>query len=176
MPQSAEHRALIERIRTAADAIRQAVESATPGKLAAAPREGEWSILETLVHLRNVAVMVHGLRIRRLLYEDHPVFSDYDEPAYRRATLERGPTADHLVTMIVAEHRQLAGLLDELPGDEWARAGRHPELGEMSIELLARRVADHAEEHAAQIRTTADAALGSARRRVRGIARDALED
>jgi hypothetical protein len=30
------------------------------------------------------------------------------------------------------------------------REGRHPSLGPMSIEFLARRVGEHAEEHAAQ--------------------------
>jgi hypothetical protein len=38
------------------------------------------------------------------------------------------------------------------------REGRHPSLGPMSIEFLARRVGEHAEEHAAQI---AAAAAGS---------------
>ncbi|MGH7264235.1 MAG: methyltransferase domain-containing protein [Candidatus Rokuibacteriota bacterium] len=172
---SVDHRALIDRIRAGGDDVRQAMERVSPGKLAASPGDGAWSVLETLVHLRNVVVMVHGLRIRRLLYEDRPVFADYDELLHRRATLERGPTADQLVTMIVAEHRQLAGLLGELPDDRWRRAGRHPELGEMSIELLAGRVADHAEEHATQIRATAARVLDRARRRVRGIVRESLE-
>jgi SAM-dependent methyltransferase len=169
-----EHRALIERLRASGDDVRQAAEGVSPGKLAASPGDGAWSVLETLVHLRNVVVMVHGLRIRRLLYEARPVFADYDEASHRRAALETGVPADRLVTMIVAEHRQLADLLDELPDDQWRRAGRHPELGEMSIEVLARRVADHAEEHATQIRTTAAEVLERARRRARTIAQDSL--
>ena len=49
----------------------------------------------------------------------------------------------------------LARLLETLPDEEWARAGRHPSLGTMSIEFLARRVGEHAEEHAAQITAAA---------------------
>jgi SAM-dependent methyltransferase len=169
-----EHRALIERIRASGDDVRQAMERVSPGKLAASPGHGAWSVLETLVHLRNVVVMVHGLRIRRLLYEARPVFADYDEASHRRAALESGVTADRLVTMIVAEHRQLADLLEELPDDRWCRAGRHPELGEMSIEVLAARVAGHAEEHAAQIRRTVAEVFERARRRARAIAQDSL--
>jgi hypothetical protein len=56
------------------------------------------------------------------------------------------------VDTIVAEHEQLARLLRTLPDAEWARQGRHPTFGVMSIEFLAGRVGEHAEEHAAQIK------------------------
>jgi len=64
-----EHRAIRERIRSSAGVVRRAVEAAPPGRLGQPPRAGEWSALETLTHLRDVVVHVHGLRIRRLLYE-----------------------------------------------------------------------------------------------------------
>ncbi len=151
MAASPEHQQVIDRIRTSAEEVRRAMARVPPGRHAAPPREGEWSALETLIHLRNAVVMVHGLRIRRLFYETDPVFADYDEPAHRQASLERGETAPDLVETIVAEHQQLARLLATLPDDKWGRQGRHPELGVMSIAFLARRVAEHAEEHAAQI-------------------------
>jgi hypothetical protein len=101
--------------------------------------------------------MVHGLRIRRLLYERDPVFADYDEEAFRREDLARREPVSELVRTIVAEHEQLARLLQNLPAERWARSGRHPELGPMSIESLARRVGEHTEEHAAQIAEAARA-------------------
>src|SRR5262245_45656108 len=148
---SPEHRAILERMRSAAGLVRSAVEAASSHMLAHPPREGEWSALETLTHLRDVVVQVYGLRIRRLLYEDAPVFADFDEEGYRRASLVRGEPVEGLLDTIVAEHDQLARLLQTLPDSDWAREGRHPSLGVMSIELLARRVGEHAEEHAAQI-------------------------
>ncbi len=153
-----ERRALLERMRSSADAVRRAVVATPPDRLARPPRAGEWSALETLTHLRDVIVHVHGLRIRRLLYEDAPLFADFDEEGYRRASLARGESAGDLLDTIVAEHEQLARLLQTLPDAEWAREGRHPSLGWMSIEFLARRVGEHAEEHAAQIRTAGPAA------------------
>jgi DinB superfamily len=146
-----EHRALIERIRSSAGVVRRAVETAPPGRFGMAPRAGEWSALETLTHLRDVVVHVYGLRIRRLLYEDTPAFPDFDEETYRRVSLARGETIGDLLDTIVAEHEQLARLLQALPDADWSRQGRHPSLGLMSIELLAGRVGAHAEEHAAQI-------------------------
>ena len=148
---TSEHRALIDRIRSSAGVVRRAVETAPPGRFNVAPKAGEWSALETLTHLRDVVVLAYGLRMRRLLYEDAPVFADFDEEGYRRASLARGEAVGDLLETVVAEHEQLARLLQSLPDADWARRGRHPSLGDMSIEFLARRVGEHAEEHAAQI-------------------------
>ena len=144
-----EHRVLIERIRSSAGVVRRAVETAPPARFDVAPKAGEWSARETLTHLRDVIVFVYGLRMRRLFYENAPVFADFDEEGYRAASLARGETAGDLLDTVVAEHEQLARLLQTLP--DWSRQGRHPTFGPMSIEFLARRVGEHAEEHAAQI-------------------------
>jgi DinB family protein len=148
---TATHRALLDRMRATTGVVREAVEHARRGRFTEPPRAGEWSALETLTHLRDVIVHVYGLRIRRLLYEPTPLFADFDEENYRRASLARGEKAEHLLATVVAEHEQLARLLETLPDEQWARAGQHPTLGPMSIEFLARRVSEHAEEHAAQI-------------------------
>jgi DinB superfamily len=100
-------------------------------------------------------VHVYGTRIRRLIYDTAPAFVDFDEVSFRRASLARGDTQAALLETIVAEHLQLARLLKTLPDAEWSREGRHPTLGPMSIEFLARRVGEHAEEHAAQITAAA---------------------
>ena len=152
-----DHHAILERIRSVPAALRQALAAVRPGAHDRPPRPGEWSVRETLVHLRNSVLMVHGLRIRRLLYETDPVFADYDEATFRREDMERQEPMDDLVGMIVREHEQIVGLLEGLPDDRWARQGRHPELGPMSVEFLARRAAEHAQEHTQQIAETARA-------------------
>src|SRR5947207_2532267 len=83
--------------------------------------------------------------------QDDPRYADLDEEGDRRSILARDEAAEDLLDTIVAEHEQLARLLQTLPDPEWSRQGRHPSLGVMSIEFLARRVGEHAEEHAAQI-------------------------
>ena len=146
-----EHRSILERIASSAGVIRRAVESAPPDRFARPPQPAEWSALETLTHVRDVIVHVYGLRIRRLLYETAPAFADFDEEGYRRASLARGESARDLLDTVVAEHEQLARLLRTVPDQDWSREGRHPTFGAMSIEFLARRIGEHAEEHAAQI-------------------------
>lgn len=149
------HAQLIDRIRSSAASLAAAVRAVPAGKEAQPPAPGEWSALETLVHARNVALLVLGVRIRRLLYEADPVFADYDDGPVRRANLQRPEPPGDVLDAIVAEHEQIARLLRALPDAEWQRQGRHPERGPMSIEFLARWAAEHAEDHAAQIATTA---------------------
>jgi DinB superfamily len=154
---SPEHRAIVDRVRAAPATLQQAVATVRAGTHDRPPRGGEWSVRETLIHLRNATLMVHGLRIRRLLCEPAPVFADYDEATFRQEDLGRGEPVDALVRMIVRELEQIAGLLDGLPDDRWAREGQHPELGPMSVAFLTRRVAEHTLEHAQQIAESARA-------------------
>jgi hypothetical protein len=150
-----EHAAILERMRSAAEVIRRTAEAISPAAFTRVPRPGEWSALETLTHLRDVVVHVYGLRIRRMLYEDAPLFADFDEESYRPASLARGESVRYLLDTVTGEHAQLARLLEALPDPDWAREGRHPTFGIMSIEFLARRVGEHALEHAAQMAAAA---------------------
>jgi hypothetical protein len=152
-----DHRAIVAQIRSAPAVLAAAVAAVPPGQHDRPPRAGEWSARETLIHVRNVLVMVYGLRIRRLFYEREPVFGDYDEAAFRQEDLARREPVEDLVRMITAEHEQIARLLDGLPAERWERAGRHPELGPMSIASLAVQVGPRTEEHAGQIRDIARA-------------------
>lgn len=157
LPLSPEHAGLVERIRASATAVAAAVRAVPPGRALETPLPGEWSIQETLVHLRNVVVLVQGLRIRRLLYERDPVFADYDDGPVRRECLRDPEPPGEVLEAILAEHAQIARLLARLPDADWQRSGRHPERGAMSIESLARWTAEHAEDHAGQITKTAAA-------------------
>ena len=150
-----DHEHLIQRLGSAAAALVAASATVPPGKEARQPAAGEWSVQETLIHARNVVVLVLGLRIRRLVYERDPVFADYDDGPVRQAHLQRSEPLADVLGMIVSEHEQIARLLRWLPDDHWQREGRHPERGPMSIELLVRWAVDHAEDHAGQIATTA---------------------
>ena len=154
---SLDHRAIVAQIRSTPAVLAEAVAAVPPGQEDRPPRAGEWSVRETLIHTRNVVVMVYGLRIRRLLVERDPVFADYDEEVFRREDLARREPVGDLVRMITIEHEQIARLLGGLPADRWQREGRHPELGPMSIASLAGQVGPHAEEHAGQVRDTARA-------------------
>ena len=145
-----EQQEIVHRIRTCAQSIQRAVGQVPATWRTQAPRPGEWSAQEVLAHTLNADLFAFGLRIRRALVEDDPVFQDYNE-AEHRAVLGPLPPLDDLVQMLVAEHELLARLLSNLPEAAWQRTGHHPQYGARAVEHYARRIAEHGEEHAAQI-------------------------
>lgn len=146
-----EHQALINRIRASATGLQRAVATTPADKRTTPAREGEWSVQQVLLHTRDAAMLVFGLRIRRLLFETDPVFASYDEEAYRKLNPGTAEKVDDILHMTVAEHELTARLLENLPDESWQRSGRHPESGMRDIEYFARRMAEHAEEHVHQI-------------------------
>ena len=155
---TAEHQQLIHRIRASAEAIAQAVAAVPVAMQTVALQPGEWSIKQVLLHTRDVAMLAFGLRIRRLLFETDPVFAAYEEDVYRVHNSGDADTVDDIVHMISAEHDLIARLLSALPDDAWERSGRSAESVVRTIEFFARRTAEHAEEHAAQIAAMRSAA------------------
>ena len=57
----------------------------TPEKLLFKPAPDRWSIYEVLNHLTDVEKLAVGLRAKRILDEDIPLFVDYDREARYRA-------------------------------------------------------------------------------------------
>src|SRR3972149_3902421 len=66
-------------------ALENLVALATPEKLLWKPSPDRWSICEVLNHLTDVEKLAVGLRAKRILDEDIPLFVDYDREARYRA-------------------------------------------------------------------------------------------
>jgi hypothetical protein len=149
-----EHREILDDILASAEELRRTVAAVPDALLEQRPEPEEWSVKETLVHLRNVLMLAYGLRIRQLLFQDEPTFANYDgEHDLLSASRQQLPVAE-ILEMIETDHRQTVRLLGSLSEQEWRRQGHHPVLGPMSIEFLAQRIAKHAADHTQQIADT----------------------
>ena len=146
-----EHEQLIQRIRASAELIEKTVAAIPPARQTVAPKPGEWSVKQILLHTRDVAMLAYGLRIRRLLIETDFMPTSYEEEEYRALNPGDAESVDTIVKMLAAEHELVANLLAPLPEAAWERSVRHPEGGTRTIAFFARRFAEHADEHAAQI-------------------------
>jgi hypothetical protein len=129
--------------------------------LTAHPIEGKWSAAEIVHHLAD-SETTSGLRLRRLLVEDHPVIQGYDQEAYaNRLNYNRREMAPALEAFRSA--RATAAQLFEFMSDEdWQREGTHSESGSYSVEDWLRIYAAHAHNHAAQIHRLREALTGGA--------------
>jgi hypothetical protein len=143
---------LLERFRRGAEMVAVSITGAAGSELDFAPDPGQWSIRQIVAHLAD-AEMVAGGRLRQIIAEDHPQLQAYDQNAWA-ANLDysRRKTSQALETF-----RRIRGenyeLLKDLPAPTFEREGIHSERGAMSLKQLLQLMAEHAENHASQVRT-----------------------
>jgi uncharacterized damage-inducible protein DinB len=122
--------------------------------LTRSPASGEWSIIETACHIRDVE-QLYAERFTKIAHLDRPRFWAMNNE--RVATARRYREAD--LKSVVKEFRQRRTdtliLLRALPHPIWQRTGIHPERGEMTIEQLATRLGGHDQRHLGEIRRLA---------------------
>jgi len=127
-----------------------ALEGFPPEALTAHPIEGKWSAAEIVHHLAD-SETTSGLRLRRLIVEDHPLIQGYDQDEYAaRLNYNQRDMAPSLEAFRFA--RETSAQLFDFMGDaDWQREGTHSESGSYSAEDWLKIYAAHAHNHAAQI-------------------------
>jgi len=95
--------------------------------------------------------MMSAIRLRRLISEDVPVLSGYDEVEFARTLTRDRPVAPSIEAMRWARESS-AQILERLTEDEWTRTGSHAESGPYSVEAWLEIYAAHPYDHAAQIK------------------------
>lgn len=143
---------LLERLRRGAEMVAVSITGAAGSELDYVPEPGKWSIRQIVAHLAD-AEMVAGARLRRIIAEDNPRIEAFDQNAWvTNLDYNRRKTSQALETF-----RRIRGesyeLLKDLPPQTFEREGQHSERGPISLKFLLQLIAEHAENHAAQIRT-----------------------
>jgi hypothetical protein len=153
---SEERQQLIAQYKAGAAEVAEALEGFPSDQLTAHPIEGKWSATEIVHHLAD-SETTSGLRLRRLLSEDHPLIQGYDQDAYaaelKYNQREIGPAMD----LFRSTRACTAQLFDFMSDGDWRREGTHSESGSYSAEDWLKIYAAHAHNHAAQIRRLRDA-------------------
>jgi hypothetical protein len=143
---------LLERLRRGAELVAVSITGAAGSELDYVPEPGKWSIRQIVAHLAD-AEMVAGMRLRRIIAEDNPRIEAFDQNAWAtNLDYTRRKTSQALETF-----RRIRGenyeLLKDLPPQTFEREGLHSERGPMSLKVLLQLIAEHAENHAVQMRT-----------------------
>ena len=115
------------------------------------PEPGKWSIRQIVAHLAD-SEAVAAMRLRRLIAEENPQLEAYNQNAWASNLdyARRKPSqALESFRRVRAENYEL---LKELPEAAYERSGVHEERGPMTLRQLVQVVAEHAENHAAQLR------------------------
>ena len=143
---------LIRQYAAGYDEVVQALKGFPEESLAAHPIAGKWSAREIVHHLADSeTISMH--RLRKLLTEEYPVISGYDQDKYaillRYNVREMGPALD----AFRAARETTLQLIETMTDEDWKLKGWHTEHGVYSADLWLEIYGVHAHNHAAQIRS-----------------------
>ena len=142
-------RQLIEKYREGPAVLEEAIHALPQSDLDRAA-EG-WTPRQVAHHVAD-SEMTSAIRLRRLIAEERPQISGYDEELFARTLhYSERPLEGSLEAVRGARASTLA-LLEVLTEEEWAREGTHSESGSYSVTDWLRIYATHCHDHADQVR------------------------
>ena len=143
-----ERKSLIRRYRDGHRAVVEALHGLKDEELDRSASD-EWTPRMIAHHLAD-SEMTSAIRLRRLIAEDDPVISGYDEVGFAKKLTSDRPIEPSLEAMRWARE-STAQILERLTEEDWQRAGTHSESGPYSVENWLTIYASHGHDHAKQI-------------------------
>jgi uncharacterized damage-inducible protein DinB len=142
---------VLEKLASAPAGLAAALKGVPDDVVRRRPEGGKWSMIENASHVRDIERVYQG-RFSQMAFGDKPSFWMLDND--RAAEALKYAAADP--ADVAKEFRRLRedtiALLRALPHETWKKTGLHPEAGELTVEQLAARLADHDEGHLGKIR------------------------
>jgi uncharacterized damage-inducible protein DinB len=129
--------------------LRNAVDGLSSSQLSTPYREGGWTVRQVVHHVAD-SHMNAFVRVRLALTEDWPVVKTYDEAAWSRLHDAAAPV-EWSLELVESLHARWVMLLQSLDEQQWKRGYRHPEDGEVTVELATLIYAWHSRHHVAHI-------------------------
>jgi hypothetical protein len=141
---------LIARYKDGHRAVASALEGASDKELDARPAPGKWTAREIVHHLAD-SEMTSAIRLRLLVAEENAAIRPYDEKEFANRLYYHRPIA-HSLLAFQAARLSTGELLDAMTDADFEKKGTHPEHGRYGVERWLEIYADHAHNHADQIR------------------------
>ena len=142
------HDLLVQRLDSTPDRLLRLCADLSPEDAIERSQAGEWSVTEVVRHLVEGDRDTFLPRLRRMLVEDRPVFESRERTSSDRSDLQT------LLDQFESTRREGVGILRELDPESWTRQGVSPTRGPLTVEAYALAMADHDDEHLAQIDAT----------------------
>lgn len=109
--------------------------------------ENGWNAHQLIAHVWHVDLHAYGLRVRRTMQEDYPLFQNYDGDAWMAGEYSPALSLDTMLTEFSGRIAEVLSLLRTLPDESWSRLSRHETAGELSLQTWVERGLAHIEEH-----------------------------
>lgn len=112
---------------------------------------GEWSLTETICHLRDVEREVNLPRLQRMIHQENPFLSGADTDPWAEQRGYRHQDGPQALQDFCATRIEMVNLLAELRPDGWQRTARHAIFGPTSLLELVSFISGHDRLHVQQI-------------------------
>lgn len=112
---------------------------------------GEWPARTVAAHLRDDEFMVMRLRLERMLVEDAPLLTPFDEGAWAASRWRGRDSAGDLIADLRMQRAASLHILARLTEEQWRRAGTQPEIGTFDIHWWVEHWAGHDLDHLNQV-------------------------
>ena len=138
---------LLERLGKIVDELIQAVNELPPEAWHKPISPHGQTLHYVLAHLRNIEAQALAVRLRRILDEDTPLLSLFDDEAWMASNYQ----ADEPVQVILDDYRhnrqEELSWLRSMPAIAWNRLARHPWWGVRTLQWWVEHSLAHAQEH-----------------------------
>lgn len=141
---------LVEQLAATPGRLASTTAGLTPEALAATPKDGEWSAVAVLAHLR-ASDDILSPRLIALLVRDEPSLPAFDDRRWEEVMGYAESDFQELLATFTFRRAELVRVLRRLTADDWQRAGLHETHGRVTLLELLRHLADHEVEHCLQI-------------------------
>ncbi len=142
--------ALIDRLAETPKTVAHLVVEATDEQLDRAA-EGEWSARTIMAHFRDDDSLVFRSRLERMLAEDHPTLTPFDEKAWAANRNRSRDRKEELLADFALQRQAAASRFRFLLDEDWEREGTQPEYGTWTVASFLEHWLHHDEVHLAQL-------------------------
>ena len=126
--------------------LRKELIGLTHEQLMSVPVPGRWSIHQVAIHVADAdAAICH--RLKRIIAEDRPAYSAWDENAFIARLAYDQQSAEDAVQLVEINHRQLSKVLKSLTTGWMDRVGVHSVAGPESARDVLHKAVWHIEHH-----------------------------
>ena len=141
---------LIEHYAAGGEKLSMAIRGLTREDLLAVPpadaNVGRWSIQQVVIHCMD-SDLISTDRLKRMIAEDNPAITAYDENRFVQHLFYNDQPADLAVQIVDLNRRLFAPVLRRLPASVWDRRGTHNERGVLTVGGYLKSTVDHLDHH-----------------------------
>ncbi len=143
---------LLTRYLNAYKELKVALDQLTEEQLLIHPEPGKWCIKEIVFHITDTEIIATG-RMKRIIAEDNPQLIAFDQDKFAASLFYTELDMRPALLIFGLLRETMSKIFEKLSDDAWNRKGIHSVRGETTLLDTLKHIAQHSENHIAQIIT-----------------------